>query len=587
MSVVNLTQYKEPDVQGRLFDSKQEKTEPVETKNQSSESTGEKNRTDPKVCHDSKIKLEGITRLNTDQNKVNMENGEISGYNAYDSKRLDGILYPLIVINDRNVENPDIIYMKIDYDHFLPQINIKIYDEHQTEQNINTTQMGGIIRICMISAVDKVYKKILLNFRITNVYPDKNNPRYVTYFGEYNVDGFKQVNTSLIYMKDVCSSMPNCGQGGHIAANTWEMLHQIASLTGLGFAATKNCKEVKDHLVRHTHTQRYNKFIEQQLLHSGTDVDNILDAWVDLYGYIVMVNIPWIMNEDIKPDELTLTANVGLHGTSNDVMDEKPKTVNRTLTNYNNMGIRSNMEIESYTIEVDNKAVNTGTLERIYTYSFEDGKSNVKIETVETQTKQNSTDGTYLEDYNTGKSRPIPKFDFNSPAYTGIDTCVDINKQKRIREAYLKKLHQSVLYVKLTNINFGLQRGTLVNIIIFDNDPVNKDIMLKNTSRLLRTDDDAEEDKLNFPHEYPQHDITIDTEVYLPNGKLSGLYYIDGMSFEYSPEMGKIVQTIKLLKKGFTTGYLNKHTPIGVPISEHPGKPTLSETPIKNTENIV
>ena len=79
-------------------------------------------------------------------------------------------------------------------------------------------------------------------------------------------------------MPAVCPSAPNCLQGGHINANTWEMLHRISELTGLGFAATKKCKEIEDRVVRHIHTQRFNEFIEDQLTYSGLGEENIFDA---------------------------------------------------------------------------------------------------------------------------------------------------------------------------------------------------------------------------------------------------------------------------------------------------------------------
>ena len=56
--------------------------------------------------------------------------------------------------------------------------------------------------------------------------------------GEYYVEKFRQTNIKHIRMKSVCGGK-NCGQGGHINANTWEMLHRIAELTGLGLVEAK------------------------------------------------------------------------------------------------------------------------------------------------------------------------------------------------------------------------------------------------------------------------------------------------------------------------------------------------------------
>lgn len=581
-SVLSQTQTSDSKPLGKNPENQANEATPV----QQTETTGkEKNYTDPKVCHDPTMQWEGIARLFTDQNKVNMENGEdISSHNKYDSIRIDAIEYPLIAINNRNVENHEIYKMIINYDSFLPKLYLEVFDEHQNEQKLNTTQMSGLIRVVMISPVDKVYRKILLNFRITNVLIDEDDPTRVTYSGEYYVEGFRQINTSLIYMKDVCSSQPNCGQGGHINANTWEMLHKIAELSGLGFAATKKCKEIDDRIVRHIYSQRYDKYIEQQLAYSGLGENNIFDAWVDLYGYLVMVNVKWIMDEDIMASDLTINHNVGIHATSNDLMDQEPEETERTLSNYNFMGAKSNAEIASYTMDVNNDSVIDGTLEKIYKIGIGGTKTNYNV--VDIQTKQDSIDGDFIEDYNTGKNRPIPRFNFNDDAYTGMKGGYNIDVQKKIRKAYFKKKRQSVLNVQLKSPNFGLQRGTLVNIAIYENDQFNKQIQFQNASNLYTKNTNDEADVVNVPDEMNTRDIVLDDSALMPNFKLTGLYYIDGMKWEYEPSYGQIIQSLKLIKKGITSGYHNKHNAPRI-VNEQP-KITIQQSPkILNEENIV
>ena len=518
---------------------------------------GETNRTDPKVCHDPSITMEGIVRLFPNQNKVNFEEGEVSTNNKFEMTRVDGIEYPLVAVNDRNIENNEIISLTINYKTFLPQIELIIRDEHQKEQKINTTQMSSIIRVCIIATVNNVYRKLLLNFRTYDMQINESDPTLVTYYGTYYVKEFRQVNTRHIWMPSVCPAQPNCGQGGHINANTWEMLHRIAELTGLGFAATKKCKEIPDHVIRNIYTQRYDQFIEQQLVHCGTDEENIFDAWVDLYGYIVMVNVPWVFNEDITPDELTINAVVGIHGTSNDVTEQKPVTINRTLTNYNLTATPSNMEIASYNMDVDNDSISHGTLEQVWMINFHGNLAD--IDELDVQSKQDSVDGDFIEDYNTGKNRPIPKFNFNDDSWTGLSGGYDLHKQKIIRNAYFRKLRQSVLHVIMKNINLGLQRGTLVDIKIFDSDPINKKTTFANIDNLGVASETTDESNVPLPTDANQEDIIMDGGAYMPNMKLSGLYYIDGMTFEYARDRGRIVQILHLIKKGKTSGYENRH----------------------------
>ena len=561
-------------------------TEPASDKG--SLTLGEINRTDPKVCHDPAVTPEGIARLYKTQHKYNMENQDLSTINEYDTLKLDGIEYPLITINDRNIENNEIINMKINYYSFLPTISITVYDYAEHESKIMTTQMSGLIKVIMISPVDKVYKKIILNFRILNASISSTNTKITTYYGEYYVKEFRNVNTMHIWMPIPCPKPITCEQGGHINANTWEMLHAIAEMTGLGFAATKHCKEIPDHVLRHIHTQRFNNYIEQQLSHCGTDIHNIFDAWVDLYGYIVMINVPWVLEEEISNKELTTIASIGQHPTSNDLPDQKPKDCLRVLTNYNLTGVKSNLEIESYRIIVKNESIEDGTLERIYPIKMTDNEKLTKLSALDIQTKQNSIDGSYIEDYNTGKRRPIPKFDFNDDKWTALNGGYDLNTQKRIRTSFFKKLRQSLLYVKLKTINFGLQRGTLLQISIFENNFINKDFMLKNTTRIGRIDaEDYQEDILPLPSYLNQEDIVKDVDAWIPNYKLSGLYYIDGMYFEYNRDNGKIDQTLILIKKGTTSGYLNRHNSMGVPLHKWKEKQTLQQGKLLNEQDLI
>ena len=148
---------------------------------------GETNRTDPKVCHDPSITMEGIVRLFPNQNKVNFEEGEVSTNNKFEMTRVDGIEYPLVAVNDRNIENNEIISLTINYKTFLPQIELIIRDEHQKEQKINTTQMSSIIRVCIIATVNNVYRKLLLNFRTYDMQINESDPTLVTYYGTYYV----------------------------------------------------------------------------------------------------------------------------------------------------------------------------------------------------------------------------------------------------------------------------------------------------------------------------------------------------------------------------------------------------------------
>ena len=109
-----------------------------------------------------------------------------------------------------------------------------------------------------------------------------------------------------------------------------------------------------------------------------------------------MVNVPWVIQEEVKDTELTIVANGGAHVTENELEDQKPVDSPRTLSNYNLMGMKSNLEIESYYTVTSNDAIIDGTLERVYQISLVDNGRFTKLESLDIQTKQNSIDGEYI-----------------------------------------------------------------------------------------------------------------------------------------------------------------------------------------------
>ena len=516
----------------------------------------EKNLTDPKVCHDPIFKSQGIARLWTGEKKEEIGHGDQD--NEYDTLLTDGIQYPLLVINNRNIEDNYIISYQLSYNDFLPTLMVIIRDDHQKEQRISSTQMSGLIRTVIVSPVDKVYKPVVMQFRINSVEIDHDNPIYVRYFATYEVPAFRNVNIGHVWMKDYCGA-PECEHQGTINANTWEFLHELALKSGLGFAATKHTKEIADRAIRNVPSLKIHEYITNQINCSGVDEDSIMDAWVDLYGYIVLVNVSWVLKETkLTSKDFMIVANCGFNTATHKLPGQKPQEVVRTLTNYPNMPTVSNMMITKYSMNIDNFILDKGTLEKTYMIQLK-GRQTI-MATTDIQTKQTSIDGECLEDYNTGKSYPIPKFNFNCPEYTGLPG-YDTNLQKKIRDAWFSKIRQSILKVQLSQVNLGLQRGTIVNIAIFDNDYVNKEIMRTHTTNLTG-EVKIEQDKLDDESDTktnPEYMIEND-HVWFRNEKLSGMYYIDSMEFIFNHDYNEIVQILYLIKKGSTTGYHNAHT---------------------------
>ena len=494
------------------------------------ETSNNKNFTDPIVILDPMISTPTIAVQLKSESVGEKENEEgISNPNAtVDSLKIDGKKYPLITINDRNINYNDILIYKLSFDEFLPTLYLKIKDNDHYETNLNTTGMSGYVKTCIVPEINNIYKNISIQFRILSVDINKND-NTVSYDCVYDTEKFRQTNTGLIYAKDK-------------KANTYEMLNKIAELSGLGFAATKNTEDINDRIYRNIFTQRFDSYIKEQLKFAGTDEESILDAWIDPYNYIVLVNVSWVLEQEVKSDNLEIVCDTGTLVYNDGTGKQEPSSVPRMLTNFQPLDLKSNLSISDYNIEVNNDSTVKGTLEKIYSIDFV-GKE-TKMNILDIQTQEDSIDGEHLEEYNTGSSRPIPKFNFNE------DYNLDI--QKVIRKHFFRKKRQNILNVTLENINLGLQRGTLVYLSIWENNPKNKQIMIMQESNLVGNDT-TEPDKT--------YDTAIEAEQGLiSNMKLSDVYYIDSIYFEYRNDMQSIKQILKLIKQGNNNGYENLHT---------------------------
>jgi hypothetical protein len=103
-------------------------------------------------------------------------------------------------------------------------------------------------------------------------------------------------------------------------------------------------------------------------------------------------------------------------------------------------------------------------------------------------------------------------------------------------------------------LNINLERGSLINIQIFEYDNATKAQMLNlsdnlsakgNTSTKPSDEIDNKQDVINNPM------------FGVPNLSISGIYFIDGIEYEYRRGNEKITQILYLIKQTPVNNYLN------------------------------
>jgi len=426
----------------------------------------------------------------------------------FSSLKDDAINIPVVRLNNIVLIDEQIDLVKITFNEFLPTIHLSIKDTENIIKICDAPGFDNEISVVITAPINGYYKKMSLLFYITdfNVYDE-----YIGYDGVFKLSSLnehvmKQIGTSKL--------------------NTYNMLMEIAKENKLGFAATKGCEEIKDECFRIIQSQTFIEFIKEQLDKCGLDENSIFDAWIDIFGYIVMVNVHYVMTQKIEAQQLTINTICNGENVINDPnMSPQAVLVQRTLTNNMTNGAITNLHFTNYeTIINNNNILEEGALNTNY-YMKSPCEDNT-IETEQIQLIENSTDG--INNSN--------KYEFSKSEFLGIefDETPSLFK-KKINKRYFDKLRAKQLKIELTNHNLGLERGTLVNVVFKE---YNSAVI-----KTFKNNNDIEE--------------TIDGEV---NPFMSGMYYIDSMEFEYKTENHKIQQYIYLIKRSIDDKPINTST---------------------------
>ena len=513
---------------------------------------------DPKVYHDPPYVQPFVAKL---KNTTAVGEGTINMTPDRDNVRVDAISVPVVRLNTMVLEWENIDALTITYTKFLPELTLIAKDPAGKFGLSVRPGLNNIIQVIIMPSIDGKYKKISLPFYITDVDVDIYGER-TTYTGVVKHMPLIQqlLNSESINYKACTGGVDpadKCIDKDSEKPNMWQLFHEIAERSDLGFAAMPGLKDYNDHSVRNICSQNYKEFLEYNLSIGGLNETMIYDGWVDLYGYLVLVDVYKALHDDIQPNNLAMYAQTGLHTHNVSLPDEKYSGIRRLLTNSNMTKAKSNLEIEEfYNTSNIGEIREHGTLNTIYYFCpfGNHGMNNILPEQV--RIKEDSADGEYVEDYEVQR--------YCGWSFVGCED-FNISRQMEIRNAYLTKLRNSSgrLTVRLANPNFALQRGTLVTIVRMRYDYEYKMRMLNSESNLYPGAQergfkpDPSSGEVNGIRD---EDILHNDGVGVIGAEDSGIYYIDGMRFDYINGNEKIQQYLYLIKRDPLTSLSNLST---------------------------
>ena len=502
------------------------------------------NDSDPYVIIDPELqKAEIVTRYIGEETQ-NLE---------FEKTMSDAILVPLINLNGMNLDEDKIESVEIFYNEFAPKLILIVNDPNKDTQFVGSPGLNNAVTVILTCPSNGMYKKISLLFYIKEII--SLDESLIKYECEYFNPNLNKITF---------------GQIGEDKLTTFEFCEEIAKTLKIGFAATDGCKDVSDAKWRQAYSERLRDFIYDQVKCGGLDEESIFDCWIDLFGYLVLVNFNYVMHYKAKLDNYSILAPAGIKTTIK-ITDEEtnqPIKVKRILTNNPDLPFSQLKIVDTQNNLYTHNTQNTGSLKRFWILNSA-GDANL-LEKKEIQMIEDSVEGVLM----------THAYESTSTEFLGAEMADDTPClfQKHVREMCLCKYRSRQLTVDLAEANYGIQRGTLVYVSIIETDINKKQLITLNngavsTSNIYskiaeKADGNEDVDVIPVTDVQPQSAAEIvDQDNFVANPALSGFYYVDSLVFRYVRGSNVITESLNLIKKDIQASLINTINAPNIPQS--------------------
>lgn len=440
----------------------------------------------PIVIFDPSLELPKITHNLYSYPGVN----ENSDTNQINQTKVDGIVIPLICINDMSLSYTQISFFELSSIGFMPALRITINDAMGIMKVFNKTEADNTLQIQIIPPFDNAYKKINMVFYIVN---HETHGNRATFDCIYKLTGLRD------------SRLESFGE-----ITTYEMMEHIAKALQLGFVS--NAQSTNDKRWIYCDNISYKDLIDREMKCSGTNTA-IFDSWIDFRNNITLLDIYERYNT-VDNDLMVWTTPTKIKDISDDLGNiSQPIQVPAVISNHYTLR-NTPLFCGRYDNIMDSgKLVTEGTDEVNICYSFNDG----------VEDNWYFADGG-IENDTTLKYKYAGEF-FGTFNYLSQSNAVRLFKSK---------INKSCISVTLNTICLGLMRGDKVNIRWYEgNTMVNNGTMERNKeydSNINPGDDDE--------------NSSFETQVI--NNEVSGQYLIKDIVISYRNSLWK--QKLTLIK---------------------------------------
>lgn len=445
-----------------------------------------------------------------------------------DIQKTRGVVYPLLNVFTSQIDDIKILYYKLSSTEFLPKLFFVLNNADGTYVHKDIPSQNNTVTTMILASVDGVYKKIALEFKCIDLsINDKNQAEFTCEFKcpELNDARYNGV--------------------GEEELTTYELVEKLAHETGMGFQCTENIPLIQDKEKRIIPNEKIPEYLSREIRGGGTEFNHVFDSWIDVYGYITIIDKQWVFDYDIDAENLTIWGITGLQSGSYDLPSQSYRKIHRTLTDLRQGGTQSNIEILEYKRKSE---LNGLTLMRQSYFN----PVNKRLELLDLMPKPLTVD-----DLNASWMVTNSKIEEMVTITTNFNTVF----KRKLNDMWDSNRGQNTLIVTLTYPNLGLQRGTLVSIAHYATSEKEKGDVL-NLLRRQIVDDEGEEMANEVISNSVKSKIITDPTAQLIDPTISGLYYISGIEYEYRSDVNiQINQKLYLIKKTEVNKQKNESDP--------------------------
>lgn len=410
-----------------------------------------------------------------------------------------GIKAPLIKINNVVVDFIDVVEFSLKSVDVLPAVTMTIKDRYNLITSFDTPGCDNTLQIQILPPFDNAYKKINLNFYISQI--RITNGSYINITGLYKLPALTSSNIKSF---------------GEI--NTYNLFEQIANETGLGLSSNIEPTD-QDKRYIYCDNKSYLELMNREIKFSGEDLQ-IMEYWIDFWDSLTYADIYERYNAT-DPDEdmmIWITSNPQEMGEGE---THESENVVAALTNSPSLS-NSELYISNYSIKNKGGAqyyLGTDNVYSIY--------SSNNMEYMD-----------YLIQDGDVKKDIFSKYEYLGEYYGEFNYLLADKK----RSDFIKKMGTETVEVELKTPLLALMRGNKVNLLIYHNNAAMEERAdglaetgAVDANAVMQTQYEDENDVKSQP---------VDDGNYVMDKAVSGQYMISASNIKYSNNQWKYFITL-------------------------------------------